>query len=228
MFFFKFCNKGAWWWFEWTETCRALSCCVGLHTSSAFQQISRRSEARTRTDTHTHTHTYILGSGNGFGKVNCMKPLLGVVGGRARGNKTKQTLRLTTQLHRCRQPRRISHRYDKVQELALLHLLEKLETQGLPVQTSVFVCSFGFSQRVGNVIQLQFLISLTTNVFFSKACLWFCLSCICMYKHRGVVANGWPVLRPSRAAECKGRQKWGGGGMNTLNDKISFSALNKF
>jgi hypothetical protein len=92
-----------------------------------------------------------------------MKPLLGAVGGRARGNKTKQMLRLTTQLHRCRQPRRISHRYDNVQELASLHLLEKLETQGPPEQTSVFVCCFGISQRLDTVIQLEFLISLTTN-----------------------------------------------------------------
>jgi hypothetical protein len=78
-----------------------------------------------------------------------MKPLLGVVGGRARGNKTKQMLRLTTQLHRCRQLWRISHRYDKVQELALLHLVEKLETQGASEQTSAFVCCLGIFQRVG-------------------------------------------------------------------------------
>jgi hypothetical protein len=98
-----------------------------------------------------------------------MKPLLGVVGGRARGNKTKQMLRLTTQLHRCRQPRRISHRYDKVQELALLHLLVKLETQGAPEQTSVFVCCFDISQRLGTVIQLEFLTSFTTNNVLFKS-----------------------------------------------------------
>lgn len=49
-------------------------------------------------------------------------------------------------------------------------------------------------------------------MFFSKACLCLCLSCICVYKYRGVVAKGGPVVRPSRAAECKGRQKWGVGG----------------
>ena len=143
--FLKFCirNKGACWWFEWTETSRALKCCVGLHISSVFQHKFRYVLRRAR--------THILGSSNGFGKVNCMKPLLGVVGGRARGSKTKQTLRLTTQLHRCRQPWRISHRY-KVQQLAL----GKLETQGAPTQTSVFMCCFGISQRLRTVIQLQF------------------------------------------------------------------------
>jgi hypothetical protein len=55
------------------------------------------------------------------------------------------------------------HRYDKVQELALLHLLEKLEAQGAPEQTSVFVCCFDISQRVGTVIRLEFLTSFTKN-----------------------------------------------------------------
>jgi len=60
-------------------------------------------------------------------------------------------------------------------------------------------------------------------MYFSKACL--CLSGTRMFKYRGV-AKGGPVVRLSIAAECKGQHKWGG--MNILNDKISFSALNKF
>jgi len=69
-------------------------------------------------------------------------------------------------------------------------------------------------------------------MFFCKACLCLCLclclSGICVYKYRGV-AKGVPVVGVSRAGECKGQYKWGGGGgITILNDKISFFALNKF